>query len=247
MNSRGLMDPCFVLSQCKGLAGDGTGIQTTEGLTLKRISCEHSIVQVTLAKTAESLHKLGHQGPVFMECVCCEDEDYNTSIECLDFYFTPPDGFWAAFARGLDMPLFYFLDRLANPRRPRTPFDFTGGYVSARKLSIPPYPLTEAPWLSPEERRSLSSLMPVYEVFHSEDVYWSGVQRKNGMLKVLSPVLGYITAKGAAAHNTLDDIKYTASELNIPYAQVATHCTDVDFVEQLPTYTAQTQLEMEAV
>ena len=248
VNSRGSMNPAFVYNCCYGM-----GIFTTEGVTLKRIANDHPIVQVSIGKVAEKLYGMGYQGPVFLDCVVDPTEEDNedeyttgSAIRIEDFTLTPPDGFWAAFARGLDMPLHYFLDRLANPRRPNTPFDFSKGYVSSRKVSVPPYPMTEAPWIDEEKREALKAMMPREKVYADPHIYWSGVSRQDdGMYDIVNPVVGYLTGKGPDQAASRTEITNAWSDLKIPYSNVAIHsCASLEIVD-LPTWTARRQLEEE--
>lgn len=249
VNSRGVMDPCFILSRCCGLVGENQGIPTTEGVTLTRLPQDHPVVALTIGKVQENLYGLGYEGPVFFDCTVegSYADGARPTVKALDFTLTPPDGFWAAFARGLEMPLHYFFDRLLNPRRPRTPFEFTAAYVSSRKITIPPYPLTEAPWLNEKQQYALHSAMPPMVPIHDNGhVYWNGIRGAgDGMKEIVHPVVGYVTGKAGNPHGSLEEIRREAMSIKIPYSQICTRMVDGRSLEDLPTWVAERQLEEE--
>ena len=222
VNPRGVMDPCFGFKVCEGLMDYHQGIYTIEGLTMFKVPLANSVPQLMLVPLAESLNKLSYQGPVFVGCVVeppSRMNNYESRIAAHRVSLTPPPGFWAAFTKGLEMSLVYFLDRLVNPTRPRTPFEWTSSYVTARKLSVPPYPMTEAPWLEPSQRAELAKFLPDLTLPPVDTVYWNGVRMNGVGFKLVSPVAGYVTGKGESYMESLDAVRNEIRSLRVPWVQ----------------------------
>lgn len=240
INRRGLMNPAFRVVSVEGpLEG------VSEGVTLKRLASGHPVVQATLGKVADRLYSMGYQGTVFVDChAAIEDPEMDDNeVVVSDLTLNPPDGFWASLLRGLEMPVHFFLDRLVNPRRPDTPWEFSSQFVSSCKLSMPPYPMVEADWVTPEQRKTLLQMMPKAKFYADSHIYWNGVSRtKDGMLKPLAPILGYLTGKGESSEESWVEIQGAKRDLKSPYAQIFGYGTNFSN-DDLPTWIAKRQLE----
>jgi hypothetical protein len=249
MGAKGLMNPVMALQISNNLLDDDQGIMTQEGCTLVPMPMSHPLVALTLSRLSLSLLNLNYRGPVFLDCVTeppMNENEWQGRVCVHNFGMTVPDGFWAAFIRGLEMTFEWFLDRLLNPRSHPTPFEFFQGVVSARKISVPPYPLTEAPWLSQEARESLLKMMPPVKLpFESGAVYWNGIRRNgsDSTVELVHPVIGYLTGRAGDYQGSLEQIRSEAEQIRIPYAQVKTSPDRTFEVDMLPVELARFQLK----
>ncbi len=226
VNSRGLMNPCLGFRVSSGFLPGGMGIPTIEGVTIQNIPSGHRIIGMTLKKLVPSLSNMGYVGPVFLGCTVeapSAETDWRSRLCCTNFSLTAPDGFWACFLRGLEISFSFFLDRLLNPRRPDNPYDFWVGHVSSRKLTVPPYPLTEARWLSQEQKRKLvqECLPPDPQITRQEpNIYWAGVRDdRQGGYEIIHPTVGYLTGKGATYLESLVEVRNQLQSSRIPFVQ----------------------------
>lgn len=260
VHEKGLMNPCFVMVISQGLT-DG-GIPTIEGVTLIPISYDNPLISLTLGKLAVPLGRMNYTGPVSLGCLV-KPPDYTSSIHwdendllTVDSYwdeqicvnrlsFTPPPGFWAAFCEGLQLKLPFFLERLCSPARSGNPFDFWEGPVVSRKLTLPPYPFTEAPWITAEQKLALMSMVPPIELPDVGGVYWSGVVSDGDCLKPISPVLGYLAQKATHLYEAKNQLRTSFESLKIPYSQVSATLPECLEMDLLPIDIAKRQLEWE--
>lgn len=224
-NSQGLMQPCFKMTTAHNLLPSGQGIPTYEGVNLQPIPIQDEKIQSTLKKLQPTLKTVNYTGWVWVGCTDEWDKKKNEyCTRAMDFRVSPPDGFWAALLGGLQMSVEHFFGRVLSPRKTdhaNTPFEFTPGVVVSRKLTLPPYPLTEAPWLEPKERTRLRSTTPDVCVPRTPGVFWSDVAAgEGGCLQVTGPVVGYATGNGASSGEALRDLGRAVQMLKIPYLQV---------------------------
>lgn len=253
VHEKGLMNPCFAVN----IAHTDTGIPVFEGVTLFPIPLDSPLVSLTLGRAASALSRLNYVGPVTLSCMV-QPPDFNTRTEEDDFrywddkicaqriMFTPPPGFWAAFIAGLEMPFHLFLARLLTPQRNGNPFDFWEGVVSSRKLTLPPYPMTEAAWLSPDQKTSLLGMIPSTKLRSKKNVLWSGVKEsEDGYVQPVVPVIGWLTGKATSANDSLRQIRSEYDFLNAPFTQVDCSISSSFEVDMLPTGLAGRQLEWE--
>ena len=222
-NSTGLMNPCLRLDVAHNLLPAGQGVPTVEGVNLRPVAIGEASV---LRQLEKPLRAINYTGWVFVGCVRDWDERTGESVECaVDIKTQPPDGFWAAILRGLTMSFANFLDRAANPKRPNAPFEFWPGHTASRKLSLPPYPLTEAPWLSDAQRQDLGrNLLPPTR-FRREPwgVYWSEVWQPpedRGYLHARGVNLGYVVGRGTSHIEAVEEAMRVTANLPIQFAQV---------------------------
>jgi len=215
-NSTGLMSPCFRMSTAHNLLPHSMGVPSMEGVSLKVESLDSSAVESTLLKMQKALGAVNFTGWVFLGCLEEWDKDEGYTTKVLDFRVSAPDGFWAALLQGLNMSFEHFLDRVMNPRRPNTPFEFQDGCVVSRKVSLPPYPLTQARWVN----KPLQDLLPDISWHRSQSVYWVDVKSLDGMLTPSGPVVGYVAARGRDSGDALHALGLVVNTLNIPYMQV---------------------------
>jgi hypothetical protein len=245
----GMMNPVFGMRVARGL-GEG-GITTLEGVTLFPIPITNPIVELTLNRLSVSLSKIDYTGPITLGCVVEPSEESSLDVWydriCVhSIASTPPPGFWAAFLAGLELPLNLFLDRMLNPRRAGNPFPFWAGMVSSRKLTLPPYPMTEAPWITPAQKAALMEMVPPVTVPHKPNVLWNGVTfSEDESLKVCNPVLGYVVGKATSQYQSLSQIRTEFHSLGIPYAQMSNTVDETFEVDVLPLGVAERQLEWE--
>lgn len=253
VNSRGVMNPAFAMSIDENLLEEEQGIPTIEGVTLIPIPLENPLVQLTLERVAKSLANLNYTGPVCFGLMAEPGEtprEWETQIKCTNFCFTPPPGFWAAFIRGLEMNFGFFLDRMLNPRRPGTPFEWFSGTVTSRRITVPPYPLTEATWITEKQREDLLGMMPKIKLeWASPGVYWNGVRSNGspGSLEIVHPIVGYLTGRGSNYGDALREIELGSRGIQIQYAQVKCSPGRTFELDMLPVYEAQRQLNPEEV
>lgn len=226
-NERGLMNPCLSMQVTGNLLPGEQGISTIEGVTLRQLPFDNQLVGQTLKRLEASFKSLNYTGFVFLGIIHefreVEDKGYNDLVPCVvDFSLTPPPGFWAAFLRGLEIRLDFWLDRVLNPRRDNTPYDWFQGWVTSRKLTVPPYPLTEAPWLTPKDRFELARqhLPPIYFAKEDWGIYWNQIARSGEGLKVVGPHVGYLVGRGVDYYASLQEIRNTTDCLQIPWRQV---------------------------
>jgi hypothetical protein len=222
VNSEGLMNPVLKLDLARNLLPDGQGIPTVEGVTMRSVPFSDPLPQETLKKLDGVLQAFNYTGFVYLGCVTEPAPGGGERCCVVDFQLSPPDGFWAAFARGLNMTLTNFLDRAVNPRRSTTPYEFATGYVCSRKLTLPPYPNTEADWLTPAERFKLRLDTP-HTVFTNErwGVYWNDVyRREDGDLQACGPLVGYATGCGSTYAAAERDTRNIARSLPIRFIQM---------------------------
>lgn len=226
-NERGLMDPVLQVQVAYNLLPDRQGIDTIEGATVVALKVNDLDVRDTLKKCEPMFKTMQYSGWAFMGLVY--DSDYSDDEEdcyrncpvVTDFFMTPPPGFWACVAGGLRMELGLFLDRAMNPNRPNTPFEFWDRVVSSRLLSIPPYPMTEAPWLDKNVKEDLLKQIPPISISHQDwGVFWNGVRQngKPGFIQPTGPKVGWIVGRGDY-EESLSQIRNTANGLPIPYKQ----------------------------
>lgn len=251
VHEKGLMNPCFAVS----IAHRSEGIPTKEGVTMFPLPTSHPIIRLTLERLALGLGKINYCGPVTLGCLIrpgadhdgWEDwENWDDRIAVHDMSLTPPPGFWAAFLAGLEMPLHFFLGRLLTPARGNNPFDFWEGVVSSRKLTLPPYPTTEAPWLTPEQKAELTKYMPSVPMPYKPNVLWNGLRVEGGaVVQAPQPVLGYLTGKARSTEQSLATIQDEFDFLGIPYAQVYNGLKVSFDVDMLPLRLAERQLAWE--
>lgn len=226
-NERGLMDPVLQIQAAYNLLPDRQGIDTCEGVTVTSLKIDDPDVLATLRKCEPMFKQMQYNGWAFMGVIYGENEAGDIGPIVTDFFLTPPPGFWACFAGGLKMQLGLFLDRAVNPSRPNTPFEFWEGVVSSRLLSVPPYPMTEAPWISSEMRQSLLQQIPPIKISYADwGVFWNSI-RQNGSpstAELTGPKVGWIV--GRAPHwgyeESLRQIRNTAEGLPIPFKQCKT-------------------------
>lgn len=229
-NAEGLMQPAFRMTTAHNLLPEGMGVPTYEGVSLQPVSISDPCVQQTLAKLQETLKSVNYCGWVWLGCVeewssvprKADEPEYGYQTRALDFRVQAPDGFWAAVLGGLRMSTHYFFDRVLNPRRPNTPFDFFPGTVVSRKLSIPPYPFSEASWLTQSEQQTTRrELLPKITFARNQQVFWSEVaEEEPGKLQPTGPVLGYAVGQGESSWEALRDLSRSLSCCQIPYLQV---------------------------
>lgn len=253
VHEKGLMNPAFAVS----IAHTDTGIPVFEGVTLFPVPLDSPLVALTLGRAASALSRLNYVGPVTLSCMV-QPPDFNTCTEEDEFkywddkicaqriMFTPPPGFWAAFLTGLEMPLHLFLDRLLTPQRNGNPFDFWEGVVSSRKLTLPPYPLSEGTWLNEEQKRTLLEMIPPTRLNSKKNVLWSGVKEsEEGYVQPVVPVIGWLTGKARSASDSLRQIRSEYDFLDAPFTQVDCSLSSSFEVDMLPTRLADRQLEWE--
>ena len=227
-NERGLMDPVLQIQAAYNLLPDRQGIDTCEGVTVTSLKIDDPDVQATLRKCEPMFKTMQYRGWAFMGVVYGEREEGNSYGPIVtDFFLTPPPGFWACFVGGLKMKLGLFLDRAVNPNRPNTPFDFWNGVVSSRLLSVPPYPMTEAPWISEEMKQTLLQQTPPVRIAYADwGVFWNSI-RQNGSpstAELTGPKVGWIVGRGPRCgyEESLRQIRNTAEGLPIPFKQCKT-------------------------
>ena len=221
-NSEGLMNPALRMDIARNILPDGQGVPTIEGCQVTPVKTDSDLPKKTLKKLEKTLQGLRYTGWVFLGCTADWDGDSDSTV-VVDFQMTPPDGFWAACARGLNMRLDHFLDRALNPKRPNTPFEFYPGYVTSRKLTLPPYPYTEAPWVTAEIRGKMARTGIPKTVFHREKwgVYWNDVfATEDGKLEACGPLLGYVVGRGETYESSAREAQKIAMGIPIQYAQV---------------------------
>lgn len=223
-NSEGLMNPVLQMDMAYNLLPDGQGVPTVEGVNLRPVELNADDVDKTLRKLEKTLTAMRYCGPVFLGCMT-DWEDGERHVCAVDVQMSPPDGFWAAAVRGLTMPLQNFLDRVCNPRRPNTPYEFYKGFVCSRKLTLPPYPYTEAPWTSPAGRYQLAKAGIPPTRFRREPwgVYWNDVfqaEGEPGFLQASGPLLGYVVGRGDCCQDAAREAQKIAGSCAIPYAQM---------------------------
>lgn len=231
-NSEGLMNPVLRLDMAYNLLPDGQGIPTIEGVNLRQVDIQEDDVDSTLRRLEKTLGAMKYYGPVFLGCMVDYDNDKKEEFGpgkrtccAVDIQMSPPDGFWAALLRGLTMPLQNFLDRVCNPRRPNTPYEFHKGIVCSRKLTLPPYPYTEAPWTTAANRYQLAKAGIPPTRFRKEPwgVYWNDVfqaEGEPGFLQASGPLLGYVVGRGESYPHAVREAQKIAESCAIPYAQM---------------------------
>lgn len=234
-NSRGLMSPALYLQEDRNLLPDGMGISTCEGVSLCKVGIDTRLVESTLKPLELTMKSMGYCGWVFLGCIMGDKEVIRPSrrkdTSLVDCYSpvpvvtecgtTPPPGFWAAFLRGLKQPFHLFLDRFASPRSRNTPFEFWDRWLCSRRVTVPPYPITEAPWLKPEARFMLSDQIPECK-FRKEEwgIYWGNVEDPgNGFLELTGPTVGFAVGRGDTQLEALRDVGSAVYNLNIPHKQ----------------------------
>ena len=237
-NSKGLMNPCLYFQKSHNLLPEGLGVATEEGVTLKPVPVSCQLVQKTLGSLELSLKALGYTGWIFLGCIMDQAghtkrsprirSNPQTDIPPMEIVpvvtecsSQPPSGFWSAFLRGLKMPFHLFLDRACRPLSRSTPFDFWPGWVCSRKVTVPPYPITEMRSIPAQERVRLNSMVERTMV-RKEDwgIYWNCVEDSGeGMLQVVGPVVGYAVGRGASQHESLLEVRSIVQGLDLPCKQ----------------------------
>lgn len=237
-NEKGLMNPAVYFQRSHNLLPDGLGVPTEEGVTLFSVPKDAELAQQALGSLELSLKALGYTGWIFLGCIMDYAEHTKKSprirtrskepieprkivpvvTECTPH---PPDGFWAAFLRGLRMPLHLFLDRACKPLSRNTPFEFWNGWVCSRKVTVPPYPFTEAPWIGTPDRIHLHGLLPRITLPKEEwGVYWNSVSDNGASkLEVVGPVVGYAVGRGDSQHEAIREVRNVVQSLPIPCKQ----------------------------
>lgn len=244
VHEKGLMNPTFAASVAK----TERGIPTTEGVSMTPLPTSNPLVKLTLDRLSQGLGKINYVGPITLGCLVLPgigDDWWKDKVVVHNLSITPPDGFWAAFLAGLEMPLHYFLERLTHPARNYNPCDFWRGCVSSRKLSLPPYPMTEAPWLDQAKKDELLTMLPSVKVPYKPDIMWNGVQPTEEGATVLQPVLGYLVGKGGTFLVTMQEIRSEFDALSIPCVQAQCDLGETFEVDMLPVTAAEGQLEEE--
>lgn len=231
-NEKGLMNPCLYFQSAHNLLPEDLGIRSDEGVTLYPVPLKTELVQQTLKKLELSMKAVKYTGWVFIGCIM--DRRANTrrkKTHLMDptemvpvvtsVSLSPPSGFWAAFLRGLKMPLNLFLDRAAFPRSSNTPYEFWPGWVCSRKVTVPPYPFSEAHWLSDADRTRIKSMIPDTFVPREEwGVYWNNVASDgSGGLEVVGPVVGYAVGRGSSQNESIRQVRDIVHSLPLPCKQ----------------------------
>lgn len=237
-NSKGLMNPCLYFQKSHNLLPEGLGVPTEEGVTLKPIPLSSNLVQKTLGALELSLKALGYTGWIFLGCIMdyagrtkksprirsssrVPTEPMEIVPVVTECSSNPPAGFWSAFLRGLKMPFHLFLDRACRPLSRNTPYDFWPGWICSRKVTVPPYPVTEMPTLQASERNRLNSMIRPSRVRKEEwGIYWNCVRdAEHGMLEVVGPVVGYAAGRGNSQHESLLEVRNILQGLDLPCKQ----------------------------
>jgi hypothetical protein len=202
------------------------GIPTVEGVNLRACDMDSEETQKTLRKLEKTLGVVNYHGFVFLGCHTDYEKGERKTV-VVDLQVSPPDGFWAAFARGLEMPMGLFFDRACNPkRRSNTPYEFyKPGYIVSRKLTLPPYPYTEASWVTPKSRLQMAREgIPATRFFRQKwGVYWNDVfqaEGDKGFLQACGPLLGYVVGRGETYVEAVGNCQDQVSSIQIPYAQI---------------------------
>lgn len=233
-NHRGLMNPGIYLQTAHNLLPEDLGLRTEEGVTMYTVPIQSELIQKTLLKLELSLKAVKYTGWVFIGCIVDRRENTRRSRKkdlwepmemvpvVTSVSLTPPDGFWAAFLRGLKMPFNLFLDRAAFPKSRNTPYEFWDGWVCSRKVTVPPYPMTEAPWVSERMKNALAKeLLPKVTVPKEEwGVYWNQVASDGfGGLDVVGPVVGYAVGRGESQHESIREVRNVVQSLPLSVKQ----------------------------
>lgn len=244
-NERGLMDPVLQIQASYNLLPDRQGISTCEGVTVTQLRISDSCCEQTLRKCEPMFKSMQYSGWAFMGMVYGERKDDEYGPVVTDFFLTPPPGFWACFTGGLKMELGLFLDRAVNPNRPNTPFEFWDGVVSSRLLSVPPYPVTEAPWLSEASKTILIQSMPPIKIPYADwGVFWNGVKREGeaGSVVLTGPKVGWIVGRSDRYEDSLLQIRNTAEGLPVPFKQCKIDPDPVWEFNVSPVYTRRQEI-----
>lgn len=236
-NEKGLMNPALYFQKSMNLLPEGLGIPTVEGVTMFSVSQEAELVQQTLGSLELSLKALGYTGWIFLGCIMDYAENTKRSprirskpqpisdpgkivpvvTECSP---DPPPGFWAAFLRGLKMPLHLFLDRACRPLSRNTPYEFWPGWTCSRRVTVPPYPFCEAPWLGIPDRLALHGMLPKTLVPKEEwGIYWNSVSESGSSLEVVGPVVGYAVGRGDSQVEAIREVRNAVQALPLPCKQ----------------------------
>lgn len=227
-NERGLMNPPLYFQETHGLLPEDMGIPTREGVTIRSLSLTSEVVKQTLLRLEAPLRALNYTGWVFLGCMVephhgprlLGGEDEGPEVYVQTFSLTPTPGFWAAFVHGLGLRLDRFLDRALHPKSRNTPYDFHGGWVASRKLTLPPYPLTEAPWISSVDKKALANSLPEVVIPKLDrGVYWNQIRDDDGDTLASGPVLGYLAGRGRDQRDAVEDLRTTFHSLSIPAKQ----------------------------
>jgi hypothetical protein len=227
-NGKGLMTPSLYFQKSHNLLPEGLGVPTCEGVSMRTVPSSSKLIQKTLGGLELSLKAMGYTGWVFLGCIvdyapegrCSPEDDYGPmgmQPVVIDCSAQPPPGFWAAFLRGLKMPFHLFLDRAANPRSRNTPFEFWDRWLVSRKITVPPYPFTEADWLGLPERLAIHGMLPDWVGIPKEEwgVYWSDVaQASDKRYTLVGPVVGYGVGRGCTPDEALRELRNTVHNLD---------------------------------
>lgn len=218
-SGKSFVNPTLSFAIDKGLLH---GLNTPEALVVHALPEHCWLVDETFTKLSQLFTAFNFKGVVCLD-VQIDPETRIPHVSSMDVHV--PDGFWAAFISGLEQPLGEFLKGLASGKRFKV--KYTEEVSGAVKVSVPPYPYVECPWLDDDVREAVEAHIRIgARGKHIENptengsVYWLNVQ-KNGTgtsYVTTGPEVAYVGASGE-----LTDLPFILQaqieQLNIPNAQ----------------------------
>lgn len=189
----GFIGPALAFSQENGLHSQGG---TPEAIFLQRLPSDSQLVHDTFVKLEKVLTCVDYCGWAFLE-IQLDPETGAPHIHALSV--DVPEGFYAAFLKGLTQPLGKLLNSVAN-RKKGFNFDFTEDLVGAVKVSIPPYPLVRFPWLEGPYQLVAEQLVlkgaKGHKILQPEKyANWLDVRRTEDGLETTGPEVGWVTSQ----------------------------------------------------
>lgn len=207
------------------------GLDTKEALTLVALDGECRLVQETMRPLEIVFNAFGLNGWIFLEVHLTER--YPGSVDFVPHIHSVsveiPDGFLPAFCSGLQQEISSFYAGASSGKRFCA--KFSEEPTCAVKVSIPPYPNIDWPWLTLEDRLTLQAKMlegcrgiPIEDYPGDRTQYLLSVTR-NGTGRTyhtIGPEVCYVTAAGDF-QGLPYTIAATVEETKIPNAIYRSH------------------------
>lgn len=187
--------PAYSYVQTRGLFSGSTE-GPVETMRMHAIPEEHPIIQKTFGKL-ERLFTAFHLAGLVTLDIEIDPEDGNPNIHALSTQV--PEGFWASWLAGLEGELGKVLHGIASGKK--FSVKYTQNIASAAKVSVPPYPVIDFPWLPEDEQsivreRVLRGAQGIHVKEHEtqNQIFWLNV-KKNGTgnsYETVGPEVAYI-------------------------------------------------------